>query len=178
MPITLAEVKAHLRIDDTESDALLEVYIKAARTKIEAILGRSLLTQTRAAYFDGFRDTLELDYPPLQSVTSITFLNEQGVTETLDPSVYRVVTENTVGRVELAFGASWPATYPVTNAVVVTYVAGYGSGPADVPEHLRLAMLHMVARWYENREPVVVGASATELDGVEERLCYDRLIPI
>lgn len=181
-PITLAEVKAHCRIepDNTDSDAILAVYIKSARLTAEKFLGRALLNRSVVTKFDEFSDCMELPWPPLSSVTSITYLDEDGASQTLASTVYRVRTDTFVGRVELDYDQSWPATYPVSGAVTVTHVSGYGSSTTDVPEIIRLAMLHMIARWYEAREPMVTGTVVAELDNMELSLLHlaDRVVPV
>lgn len=55
-PVVLADVRAHLRIDDddTSNDTLLNLLIQAARRYAESYTGRSLITQTWRAVADGF----------------------------------------------------------------------------------------------------------------------------
>lgn len=178
-PITLAEAKTHLRIDNTDSDDELTVLIKAARMTAEKVLNRALLNRTLVTRFDAFADRMELPLPPLQSVTSVTYLDADGAEQTLATSVYKVVTYDTVGRIELAYDQTWPTTRAETGAVTVTHVSGYGTTIADVPDHFRMAMLHMVARWYENPEPVISGTIVAEIDNMEMALLgLDRLIPV
>lgn len=180
-PITLAEAKAHCRIDldNTDSDTVLAIYIASARLTAEKFLGRALLNRTVVTQFDGFADCMELPWPPLHSVTSITYLDEDGASQTLASTVYRVRTDTFVGRVELDYNQSWPATYPVSGAVTITHVSGYGSSTTDVPEIIRLAMLHMVARWFEQREPMAFAQTST-LDNMELSLLHlaDRVVPV
>lgn len=56
-------------------------------------------------------------------------------------------------------GSFWPPVLYVPNAVRVHYVAGYGTDGKAVPAKAKVAILHLVSNWYENREP----ASSPEL---------------
>jgi uncharacterized phiE125 gp8 family phage protein len=42
-PVTLADLKAHLRIDVNDEDALLESLIRVARAHLEAVTGTALM---------------------------------------------------------------------------------------------------------------------------------------
>ena len=60
-------------------------------------------------------------------------------------------------------GASWPTAQDRTDAIKITYTAGFGDAASDVPRGLRHALLMTVAHWYESREPVVIGTSVSDL---------------
>ena len=46
VPLSLAEAKAHARIDGAEDDALVAGYIRSATASIEAYLGMALITSS------------------------------------------------------------------------------------------------------------------------------------
>jgi len=56
-PLSLDEVKEHLRIESSAEDALLQVYIEAAREICEHNTSRVLVTQTWESVFDAFPDS-------------------------------------------------------------------------------------------------------------------------
>ena len=168
-PVSLAEAKAHCRIYGTEEDGLLAGYIMAARTHAETYLDRALATQTLQFTIDGGWpcDRITLPRPPLQSVTSITYSDTNGATQTLAADQYRVDTTAHQGVIERAYGVTWPAVRDQARTIVVTYVAGY----TQIPEPIRAAVLLLVGHFYENREAVIVGQSPSELPmGVESLL--------
>jgi uncharacterized phiE125 gp8 family phage protein len=137
---------------NTTADPHLTALITAARETLEETLSRSLLTQTwvlRLSRFPAWE--IPLPRPPLVSVTSITYLDSNGVSQTVDPARYTVDPYAYVGRVVPAYGLYWPATRPVPNAVTVTYVAGWTTRGA-VPQMIRRAILMVVGSLYENRE--------------------------
>lgn len=159
-PISLAEAKAHLRVDGTDDDTLITALIVAAREHVESVTRRALITQTWDYSLPAFPngDVLALPRPRLQSVTSVTYTDSAGVAATFAASNYLVDTASYVGRLVLGYAKDWPVfTERPINAVVVRFVAGYGPAAADVPRAIRHALLLLVAEWYERREATHVG---------------------
>jgi uncharacterized phiE125 gp8 family phage protein len=97
------------------------------------------------------RASIRVVRPPLVSVQSITFFDTNGLSQTVDPTIYNVDTTTPRGRIAPAFGQIWPIVQMRLESVVVTYVAGYGDDGSQVPEALRLAIKALVLDWYENR---------------------------
>ena len=154
-PVSLADMKLHLKIetDETKDDTLITTLISAATSYCQEFQHRSYVTQTRVLYFDAFPLMFSVPYPPLLSVTSIDYVDTDGDTQRLDPDQYRVDIGNEPGRITEAYNVTWPATRDITNAVVLTYSAGYGAA-ADVPDKVKAAIKLLVANWYEHRESV------------------------
>lgn len=71
-----------------------------------------------------------------------------------------------------AYGYSWPSTRDDVNAVIVTYVAGYGANAAAVPLPIKQWILLALGTMFDNREIEVTGAG---LAAAELRYSY-RLI--
>lgn len=186
-PLTAAEVATHCRLPDLTlaQTVHLDILISAARQAAETELRRYLITQTLDAYFDKFpgADYWPIDssnikpasnqiiLPPLQSVVSITYLDAAGTTQTLSPDRYIVDSVSEPARIFPATGFTWPATKDQVNAVKVQFVAGYGNAEA-VPNNIKLWMLLRIGHAYENREPVIIGASTSELS----RSYFDGLL--
>jgi uncharacterized phiE125 gp8 family phage protein len=158
-PVTLAEAKAHVRVTDANSDALITAQITAARQYVEEQLSRALIEQTWELYLDCFPDEeIVLPRPPLLSVTSIKYLDNDGALQTLPTTDYKVDAISEPAQVVVAYGKSWPGTRIERNAVIVTYVAGYGSAATAVPQAIRQAVLLTIGEMYERREESIVGA--------------------
>jgi uncharacterized phiE125 gp8 family phage protein len=135
--------------------------IEAAEKHLERELGRALLTQTRTAYFDCLSCRgLELPIAPVQSVTSITYVDVDQAEQTLPATDYFVRIVDGVARIVPATGKTWPATAYIDGAVKVVFIAGYGEA-ADVPADLKQAIKMLAAHLYENREATLVGQSAS-----------------
>jgi uncharacterized phiE125 gp8 family phage protein len=155
-PLTVEEVKLHLRIDHDAEDSWVGQSITAARQYIEDMAARQMVTATRKLILDYFTCEVELPRPPLLAVTGITYVDTDGATQTLSTDVYTVDTDSVPGRVYLAYDQSWPDTRCVQKAVEITYTCGYGD-PCDVPRGLKSAMKLLIGTWYENRESVAYG---------------------
>ncbi len=151
-PITLAEVRQHLRLPENEvEDNLLLSLITTARSYCEHYTRRALAEQTLEVYLDRFlsTDPIELPCPPLQSVTEIGYKDSVDVETILSPSVYLVDVDCEPGQVMPVFGMSWPVFTPLPSSPIrIRFVAGY----EELPVSIRLAMLLLIGHWYENRE--------------------------
>ena len=158
LPLTLEEVKDHLRVDCDDEDALLSAYLRAETENVEHTLNRSLVTQTVDLFLDNFtaNGTIDLPRSPVQSVTGVNY-TIQGSTgvygSTVSAASYTVDTASVVPRVVLSANQSWPdAVLETNNPVRVRYVAGYGAAGSDVPEPIRTAILLRVGDRYWQRE--------------------------
>lgn len=164
----MAEAKAQCHIDISNDDGLIAGYILSAREHLEDICNRSFLTQTWEQTFDfdwpwivdteSFRQThcrlIELKRCPLQSVTSITYVDPTGITQTLATNQYVVDTRPVIGRVYPAYGVTWPTVRSQRQAITVQFVAGWTMLPNPILQALRL----LVGHYNENREAVASGS--------------------
>lgn len=178
-PVTLTEAKAHLRVDTDADDDLIEALITAARVWCENVSRRAFVTQTLDLTLDTWPPStgLYLPRPPIQSVTSITYTDEDGDSDTVSSDDYLLDTAS--GRLALKAASSWPSvTLQRIGGVVVRYVAGYGLATA-VPQTFKQAILLVVGEWYENRENATQGQvpRAIELNAMA-LLQTDRVWPV
>lgn len=162
-PVTLAEAKLHLRVIDSSDDALIGTLITAARAHAENVCRRAFVTQKWVLYLDAFpAGKIQLPFPTLQSVESVKYRDTDGALVTLDAAQYVVDAISEPGAVTPAYGASWPFTQAIPNAVQISYTAGYGEA-TDVPAEIKVWMLVRVGALYENREEVAAGQSLVAL---------------
>ncbi|HYJ44090.1 MAG TPA: head-tail connector protein [Xanthobacteraceae bacterium] len=162
-PVSLAEVRAHLRIDHTDEDPTLQLYIDAATGYFEGctgILTRALVTQSWQQFYPVFTDPiiLPLGLQPVRSVTSINYYDAGNVSRLLSDTLYRLVHAELGPRIARTTSDAWPATVARDDAVTVEFVAG--DAPAAVPAPIRQAMLLLVGHWYAQREAVAAGTYA------------------
>ena len=173
-----ASLGAGVPSTNTTSDPLVIEMIQDAREYVEAFTNRALITQQWRHTQDGFpphyfetaspyietvsglqhpelldlhRDVIRLPKPPLISVDAITYVDPDGNTQTLDPSLYFVNTTEVRGEISRAFGQPWPATRWQQNAVTVDFTCGYGATAASIPAQARRAMRLLVEHYYSNR---------------------------
>lgn len=165
-PISRTDAKAHLRVDSTADDDLIDTLIRVARQQCETMTRRSLITTTWTLTLDSFPTTFYLPRPPLQSVASIKYYDTAGDQQTLDTDQYDVLTNSVVGQIVPAYNCSWPSIRAHVDMVEVEYKAGYGDAASDVEteaEPLIQGMKLLIGHLYEHRESVIVGASTTAL---------------
>jgi len=162
-PVTVSEAKKHLRLEPELDFAAEDIYlgelITAAREYAEGFLRRALITRTYDFYLDDFPSTgaIALPRPPLQLVNTVKYVDTDGVIRTLiENTDYVVDAISEPGWVVLPESGSWPEVKETVNAVIVRFLAGYGDAGTDLLEAHKLAIRHMVAEWYEHREPVDV----------------------
>lgn len=161
-PVTASEAKAHLRVDHSNDDTYIGTIITAARRMLENHCQAQFVSATYDWALDSFASYVKVPRPPLVSVTSITYLDSTGASQTLDSSVYRVDTRIRPGRIWLGYGQMWPSVYDVAAPITVRYVAGFGDASA-VPQEIKQAVLLVVGHLYENREQVIVDSTAMEI---------------
>ena len=161
-PVTTAEVKSQARIDGTDEDTLLDRLISVARVTVEKSTGRTLISQTWDVNYDDFPsggNPIYLTNPPLQSVSSISYVDNAGSTQTWGASNYTVDTDADIGRIFPAYDKSYPTVRNQRNAVTVRFVSGYGASSSDVPEPIRHAILMMAGEMFERREEGIAGTT-------------------
>ena len=167
-PITLAEAKAHCRVDHSTDDSLIQGYITAAREWVEDYIDRSLVSQRLVMKLDSFPHEIELPRPPMiasgtATAVTVTYVTgEAGGTATLSTSSYRVDRDSTPGVIRTTYAGSWPSHLIDQNSVTVTWWAGYGD-PASVPQRVKNAMLMCVHELYEKRGDAAMPEAAMRL---------------
>ena len=158
-PLTVTEVAEHLRIDADAEYSYLESLIGDAREEFERETGRQLMTQTWVASLGSFPEDDEpivLPLPPLLSIEEISYLDSDGVSQIWDPGEYVVSvylgSRATRGRIVPAVGYSYPSTQSGGDAVQISFTAGYGTSPNDIPRDIKRALLLLVTHHFLHRQ--------------------------
>lgn len=164
-PVSVAEIKAHLRIEHDDEDALLATYVRSATAMLDGpagMLGRCLMAQTWRLTVEGSPRVIPLPLPPCLVVERVLH-GVPGETEhVVEPDHYAVTGLRSLdgARVRLRPGIDWPDLEDGTS-LAVEFTAGYGSAAA-VPEDLRQAIRLLAGHLYENREQVVLGGGTLQ----------------
>ena len=199
-PITLEEVKEHLRLTSTNEDDLILDYIASARQMAEDITGRKFINQTLTGYVDSFgrgnvhgkwwtgtqtgtyfthlldgKAFVDFDWTPVSSITQVDTIDDDNVETVYDSSNYYLENydDDMPARMHLNNNATLPTDFRAQNAVKVQYVAGYGATRSSVPQKLRHAIKMMTAVLYNKRGDCEDGEScACEAGQMNNLLMY------
>lgn len=156
--LDLGEVKDYLKISDNDSDSKIINLISAVTDYAEKATGRDLINKTYKGYLNCFPleafsypycPSIEIRKSKLQSITSIQYYLD-GVLTTWASTDYYLTDSSSYATINLVDGKSYPATDTRKQAVVVTFVAGYGDDECDIPSGLKQAMLSQIAALYDN----------------------------
>jgi uncharacterized phiE125 gp8 family phage protein len=149
-PVSLPEMKEHLRVDHDAEDALIEGLVRAARLMVEAASRRLLVAQTWRVFLDRWPGggTVLLPLSPLIAVAGITVVDPSGADIPIPPE--RIDADGLSDPPRITVADPPPSGRP-RNGITITLRAGYGATAEDVPATLRLAIKIVVARWFENR---------------------------
>lgn len=176
-PVTLAEAKLSLRVDHTAEDDEITEMISAATLQCEFMCGRQFIHATWIEYFDVFPTEIRLARPPLSTITSIQYVDADGATQTWAAGERQVDAISEPARIKPAFGESYPSTRDDYNAVIVTFVAGYGAAASSVPDIYKRAIKLLAGHWYLNREAYLLGTMANEVrDALRALLNINRIM--
>lgn len=171
LPVTLDRVRQHLRNEDlAHDDDYLRGVIRAACDMVERVYGVALLTQTIKQYHSDFPCTSEtpllLRITPLASITSITYVDSAGATQTWSASEYTTGAYNGRYFVTPKVDYTWPSDVATgqPNAVTITYSAGYGAKMSNIPASVVQGILMEIAHQYSagRENPVRTMSTAAE----------------
>jgi len=154
-PVSLDDVKAHLRVDHDDDDALLNAAIVAARLHVEAATRRVLIEQEWRLHLDRWprRRILRIPAAPLIAIDAVRVRDAEGVATVVDADDYEVDAASVPGRLVLGEAAPSPPGRKA-NGIEIDVTAGYGATTLTVPSPLRHAVMMLVAHWYEHRGAV------------------------
>ena len=164
-PVSLEEVKAHLRVDHGDEDVLIASLVTAARIHLETMLGLAFITQQWNLVLDRWPDMGEMVLPlsPVQAINGITLYDENDGTSTIAPSDYSLDAISQPARMIWRGSSYRPKPGRRYNGIEISMSAGFGTSTTDVPQPLRQAILLLVAYWYEHREPIGLASEVREI---------------
>lgn len=169
--VTRANAKLALRVDSADQDDYIDMLIEAAGKTAETYTRKQLWNATHTLRMEGFgdpkyrkpgTDRINLPLPPVQSISSIQYVDINGDTQTWNATNYQVDTSAVVAQVMPAYNGSYPPVRNNTfNSVTITYVSGYGTNQTNIPTTIRNGITRLVDAWYCAREDVVEGNIST-----------------
>jgi uncharacterized phiE125 gp8 family phage protein len=165
--ITLAEAKAHVRVEAgyADEDDLIQALINTAILTTEHRTRRSLRSREEVLVLDSWATPIHLPWWPVQAVTEIAYTAPDGTEQTLPG--YSLDFRQIPANVTSYPSSSWPEAKDKPMAITVKAQVGYVEIPAD----LKSAALLLIGHLYDNREAVVIGTIPSEVP-----LAYESLI--
>ena len=169
-PVTLAEAKAHLRLEISDEDALITALIRTARLHLESRTGLCLIDRPLRLYLDDWPEgrVIRLMRAPVRSIEAVTVYDAAGLPVEADVAGH--VLDGAANPARLVLPAR-PQTARALNGIEIDFTAGFGETGAEVPDMLKRALLLHVAAMFELRGAVSPG----DQPGVVPA-GYDRLI--
>lgn len=142
LPVSVADLKAHLRITHNDEDSYLAGLIYAASDFISDECERDLVETEWCESFPRFRREITLTRYPVVSVDEVTYYDVNRISATLEE--FSELLGNSC-RSKVSF-INPPQTAERADAVSITYTTG---GVVPLAVH---AIKLLAAHWYEHRE--------------------------
>lgn len=165
-PVTPAEARLQCKLTDSDTsveDGLIGDWITAAREAAEHHTGRTLAPKTVEIALDAFpsgSDEILLPLSPVNSITSIKYIDANGVEQTLASNQYTLDVYGDSRVIVANYGCLWPVTRVQANAVKIVAAVGYASAPRAA----KAAMLLTIAHLFEHRSAVIADARAVAVE--------------
>ena len=171
-PVTLAQAKVFVRVDDTVEDGFISTLVTAARLHIEGTTGRAMISQSWRVVCDDWPPDRAIILPvaPLISITAINVYENDGTPTSLSLAQFQPETKTAPARIFVPASISGVPAMREHNGIEIDYVAGFGPAGDDVPGDLRQALLSLVGYWFEHRDAVVIAGSGAVVPPGFDRL--------
>ncbi|WP_156811840.1 head-tail connector protein [Robiginitomaculum antarcticum] len=152
LPVDLVLAKTFLRVDHVDEDVLIESFIGSAVTRIETALSRVMMTRTyRLTAPADLGPLIPIKPVPVAGILDMRVTNGQGGEVVIPPADYTLDLRREPAELRLKSGQFSDYLAGACD-VQVTFTAGYGAEPGDVPLPIRQAVLLLTAQSYEHRD--------------------------
>lgn len=177
LAVSLESAREAARANGTDMDAQIAIAVRGiTAAEAEHITGRAIINRPVRITLDAFPVLKSGGYgpicvepPPLASVTSVKYLDIDGIEQTLDPADYIVDAVSEPGWIVPAPGKAWPATLDRIDAVTVDVVCGYGPDDTTTPDAFRD---YILSRVWERFAPAGTPESPYLVRGLDSLKVY------
>lgn len=154
LPVSIADCSTYGWDILAEDAAMVEIFLRAGIERLMELGGPVLITTTLRTYLDVWPTIgpIILPHPPLASVTSITYVDTAGTTQTWTAAEYQIDVSARPGLILPAYGYTWPSIRPQLKAITITYTAGYGAADTSVPYELKRRLMQYVKFRFDHRD--------------------------
>jgi len=152
-PLTLADTKAHLKVETSDEDGLIGDLITVARSHLEQECALALITQTWRLTLDDWPPDgcILIRRAPVVSIETVSVYDAGGEAMAVDLTGMMLDRHARPARLLLDERVR-PGR--AINGIEVDFIAGFGADGQAVPQVLKRAMLMHVAQMYEMRGAV------------------------
>jgi uncharacterized phiE125 gp8 family phage protein len=170
-PVTLADMKLHLRVSHDSEDAQISGLIKAAREELEQATGLALISQGWRLYLDCWPGTqiVLVHKAPVIALSAATIYDMAGAPSSLSLSGFVLDRASRPARIALPDAVTAPGKK--LNGIEIDFTAGFGATGVDVPDGLKRAIMLLAAHWYEFR-----GAETFERESAAWPPSFERFV--
>ena len=151
--VSVTDVKSHLRIDTSDEDTLLGLYIDAATEMAENFCGRHFITHDYKLYFDSVTSVASLVYPDctLNAVNPVNWIDADGATQSSLLAHIDAYSNPSIVYLDTDFTSTTLQTN-LSNVFWFDFSTGFGASSSDIPEAIKQAIKLIVADMYYFRE--------------------------
>ncbi|ENM2831972.1 phage gp6-like head-tail connector protein [Vibrio cholerae] len=164
--IPLETLMEYLRVYDYQEEALVEFYREAAIDFAEAYTNRLFRSANVVSTLPTYKKSFYLPLSNTTRVEKVTAFDKNNKLIVIDNFRFNPVSS------VLTFTSDYSnlSDFEVHHSVCVP--------PEEVPHAVKIGVMKLVATWYENREDIANGVSATEIP-MNHKHCFDlyRLTP-
>jgi uncharacterized phiE125 gp8 family phage protein len=148
LPVTLDQIRAHLRIDGEAQDSYLLELAEAATALVEAESGKLMITQSWRVFLDEWPESavVELPLAPVRAVSAFTVYGQDDSPLAVAPESWHADLISEPARLA---GLASIYSFRKINGFEIDLLCGYGDTATEVPDQLIRAVLLAVAHWFE-----------------------------
>lgn len=177
-PISVAEAKLFLRIDNDAENDVIAALITTARLHVERLTRRIVLEQTWRLYLDDLpkNNLVELGIGPVRDVLQVVCYNDDGEPRVIPAKDYVVDVSAVPARIKFR-RSEYSSGTRILNGYEIDFIAGFGATTLHVPADIRQAIMMLVAHWFENRSAVAMDVNLVSTPkGVNELIKPYRVV--
>ncbi len=165
-PIERERVKELIGVLDGYDDRTIDMLIGAATAWAEAYMRRYLIERELCVELDRFPSgPIVLPFAPVRSVSEIRYTVCAGVSQILATENWNLALAELPPQIRPSPGTTWPVVTMAPDAIEIDVTVGYGAGPDDVPDDIRMAIGYAVAHLKENAH-ILPGRAKLDMPGI------------
>ena len=183
LAIAVDDVRDALGLDSAVDDLYLQRLIREATAVVESRYDISIMSLTWVLYQSSWYQkpyykqqagiySIELPKPPFAAVSSISYVDENGSSQTWTESStgYQLANHGNRVRIRPAYNQNWPTLRGVLDSVTITWTAGvdtYQDVPWQIKQAIRLIVVHRYEMdcmpdddWWHGLDQFMIGEDA------------------